>query len=220
MPGLTQLGPSGYFRYEHGRLFVLGDVGPPGPSYQPGHAHCDILSFELCWDGRPVIVDTGTSTYEAGARRLAERGTESHNTVQIGSMEQSEIWGGFRMARRGSVEQVDATPDRIVARIRAFPPVWARHERSWTFQGEQVAIDDRVTLARGRRTVARLHLHPDVEVEGSGDSWTAGGVRIRFEGATHVHREGYLYAPEFNRRISGTRLVAEFFDALRTVIGP
>jgi hypothetical protein len=34
------------------------------PSYQPGHSHADMLHFILYVSGKPVIVDTGISTYE------------------------------------------------------------------------------------------------------------------------------------------------------------
>jgi uncharacterized heparinase superfamily protein len=33
------------------------------PSYQPGHAHCDALSFELCIGRERVVTDTGVTEY-------------------------------------------------------------------------------------------------------------------------------------------------------------
>jgi uncharacterized heparinase superfamily protein len=36
------------------RLIV--DCGPVGPEYQPGHSHCDTLSFELSLGGKRVVV--------------------------------------------------------------------------------------------------------------------------------------------------------------------
>ena len=35
------------------------DAGDIGPDYQPGHAHGDMLSFELSLNGHRVIVDSG-----------------------------------------------------------------------------------------------------------------------------------------------------------------
>ena len=220
--GLLMLRPSGYFRYGHGRLAVFGDAGPPGPPYQPGHAHCDLLSFELCWDGSPLIVDTGTSTYDVGERRHRERGTAAHNTLQVGELEQSEIWAGFRMARRASVRRLEVGPARVEAEIRAFPAAWSRLERSWIFEGETLRIRDRVCeLGRmGAPVTARLHLHPGVSLVGEGDQWMAEGMRIRFEGARAVRRVPYEYAPAFNRRIPGICLEADVGNELVTVLGP
>src|SRR5579872_3010652 len=99
-PPVHDLPNSGYARLTSGRLCMIIDAGEIGPSYLPGHSHCDTLSFELAAGTVPIIVDTGVSTYEIGARRQLERSTAAHNTVQLGSLEQSEIWAGFRVGRR------------------------------------------------------------------------------------------------------------------------
>jgi uncharacterized heparinase superfamily protein len=91
---------TGYFGYRSGRESLIIDCGPVGPDYQPGHAHCDTLSYELCVDGQRVIVDAGVYGYEADEMRNYARRTSSHNTVELDGAEQSEIWGAFRVARR------------------------------------------------------------------------------------------------------------------------
>jgi uncharacterized heparinase superfamily protein len=94
------LSHSGYVRLEAGSAVALLDVAPIGPDYLPGHAHADSLSFELSLFGQRVIVNGGTSCYGSGPERLAERGTAAHSTVQIDGADSSEVWGGFRVARR------------------------------------------------------------------------------------------------------------------------
>ena len=61
----------------------------------PAHAHADALSFQLWADGRPVVVDPGMPTYDAGAERDWFRGTRAHSTVAIDG-DQFEPWGAFR----------------------------------------------------------------------------------------------------------------------------
>lgn len=97
---VVHLRESGYVRLETGPAVALLDVAPIGPDYLPGHAHADTLSFELSVYGQRVIVNGGTSRYGAGPERLAERGTAAHSTVQIDGVDSSEVWGGFRVARR------------------------------------------------------------------------------------------------------------------------
>ncbi|MEA1049046.1 alginate lyase family protein [Lamprobacter modestohalophilus] len=99
-PALIWLRDSGYIRLQAGPALALLDVAPIGPDYLPGHAHADTLSFELSIFGQPVIVNGGTSRYGTGPERLAERGTAAHSTVQIDGADSSEVWGGFRVARR------------------------------------------------------------------------------------------------------------------------
>ena len=53
--GITAQGPAtpglldraGYVRLAAGPLTLIVSVAGPLPAYQPGHAHCDALSFEL-----------------------------------------------------------------------------------------------------------------------------------------------------------------------------
>jgi hypothetical protein len=99
-PECTGLGDSGYVRLEEANTRVIFDAGPVGPDYQPGHAHCDTLSFEASHRGRRILVNSGISTYEPSHERQRQRGTAAHNTVRIDGREQSEIWAAFRVARR------------------------------------------------------------------------------------------------------------------------
>ena len=91
---------SGYFVIRDSNDMLIVDCGLIGPDYQPGHAHCDTLSYELSLAGRRVIVDAGVRDYEAGEDREYARSTGAHNTVVVDKQEQSEVWGVFRVARR------------------------------------------------------------------------------------------------------------------------
>jgi uncharacterized heparinase superfamily protein len=91
---------TGYYGYRHGGDSLIVDCGAVGPDYQPGHTHCDTLSYELCVAGQRVVVDAGTHSYGLDEWRDLARRTSSHNTVQLDGCEQSEIWGAFRVGRR------------------------------------------------------------------------------------------------------------------------
>lgn len=91
---------TGYFGYRQHGESLLVDCGPVGPDYQPGHAHCDTLSYELCVAGRRLVVDSGVFSYRDDERRHSLRSTRAHNTVVVDSTEQSEVWSAFRVGRR------------------------------------------------------------------------------------------------------------------------
>src|SRR6202008_205557 len=82
----------------------------------------------------------------------------------------SEVWGGFRVARRArpSLHAAEFNPKRIV--IEASHDGYRRlpgrntHWRRWTFSPDSLQIDDTVT-GRFGRAEARLHLHPAVVVQ-------------------------------------------------------
>ena len=53
---------TGYYGYRQGGDSLIVDCGPVGPDYQPGHAHCDTLSYELHVGGVPIVVDSGSAS--------------------------------------------------------------------------------------------------------------------------------------------------------------
>lgn len=81
---------------------AIVDVGAPGPAYAAGHAHCDMLSFELFLDGRPWVVNGGTFAYQDSSR-LDYKNTDAHNAPRYADSEQSECWASFRMARMARI---------------------------------------------------------------------------------------------------------------------
>ena len=97
------LSDSGYRKWIKNEMEIVLDLGQIAPSYQPGHSHADSLQFVLNFKNKPIIVDTGISTYEKNDRRQLERSTSSHNTVTINESNSSNVWGGFRVAERAKV---------------------------------------------------------------------------------------------------------------------
>ncbi|MBE0621686.1 MAG: alginate lyase family protein [Burkholderiales bacterium] len=167
--GVTHLVQSGYVRVQRGSLVALLDVAAIGPDYLPGHAHADTLSFELSLFGQRVLVNSGTSQYGAGTERLRQRGTAAHNTVTVDGLDSSEVWSGFRVARRARpfdlrFAEVDGT---IVVSCthdgyQRLPgrPV---HTREWRLGSNALRVMDRVG-GTFTNAIARFFLHPGVEI--------------------------------------------------------
>jgi uncharacterized heparinase superfamily protein len=192
------------------------DCGPIGPDYQPGHAHCDTLSFELTLDGVPVAVNAGTYEY-AGLHRNAFRSTRAHNSLQIDRQEQHEIWSTFRVARRGYPRHVSVLDvDRIASfsgqhtGFRRLPgaPV---HQRRMQLSAAGLEVEDRVLSRRAHEVTSWLHLHPGVRVQGWSDMQVAFAVAdrellLRLEGGS-LSIEDYAFSPEFGLMESASVLV-------------
>ncbi|MFM8892755.1 MAG: heparinase II/III family protein, partial [Planctomycetia bacterium] len=98
--GITHLQSSGYVRLQRGPAVLIMDVGDVGPDFCPAHAHADTLAIELSLFGQRVIVNSGISCYGTGEERLRQRGTAAHSTVTVEGLDSSEVWSGFRVARR------------------------------------------------------------------------------------------------------------------------
>lgn len=177
------LGESGFARLEADGVTVLMDAGSVGPSYQPGHAHAETLSIEVCIAGKRVVVNQGISTYEKNEQRQWERGTGAHSTVRVEGADSSEVWGGFRVARRARV--TDRSEDGRVWVAAAHDGYrGVRHWRKVSLTAGRVEVRDRLE-GRGRHTVEVLfHLGPGV----GGDMVSLDGALTREERAGEYHR--------------------------------
>jgi len=190
---LLRLTESGYLRLQKGAAVLLIDAAPVGPDFLPGHAHADTLSFELSLHGRRVIVNSGTSCYGSGAERQRQRGTAAHNTLVIDGQDSSEVWGGFRVARRARVGSVEVAETANETRVTASHDGYRRlpggnvHRRSWSLNGVSLVIEDEIVGMFDHADVY-FHLHPEMVVLDSSDDV----VRLRSSGGcvVTVHVQG------------------------------
>lgn len=167
VPLFTHLHDTGCIRVDCGDMVAFLDVAPIGPDYLPGHAHADTLSFELSLGQQRVIVDSGVSRYGEGPERLRQRGTAAHNAVVIDGQDSSEVWGGFRVARRAYTQDLQILPEEGVISCahdgyRRLPgkPV---HRREWRFREAGLQIRDTIE-GDFREAAGYLHFHPDLQV--------------------------------------------------------
>lgn len=219
---VSTLKESGYrmFRRENYELFV--DVGNIGPNYQPGHAHSDTFSFELYMNGAPVIVDTGTSTYEKNARRQLERETISHNTVKIGNEDQSEVWGGFRVAARARITDLVEGPGQVKATHNGYKKLNVLHSRSFNSENNRIEIIDSLDREPEQKQFAFFHFHPsiqNIEIVENDVFLSDLSIGLHFDNAvSNIEILTYSYATGFNRTVEAHKLAVNFQKTLRTQI--
>lgn len=209
---------SGYVRMQNERMLALIDAGEIGPDYQPAHAHCDTLSFELSIDGCRTIVNRGISTYNASALRHSERGTSSHNTVAIDSSEQSEIWAAFRVGRRARPVNVDFSDGRLFAAHDGWKHIGIQHSREFSLDDGGLRIVDTIKGPLDSPAVANLHFYPDITIDTIANGIRVGGSEILFDGAKDVIEEQYLYCRGFGDTVPATALRIWFEESLETRI--
>lgn len=217
------LADSGYARIEHGRMVLLADVGSIGPDYLPGHAHADTLSFELSLDGRRVVVNSGTSLYGTGEERQRQRGTAAHNTVRLDNSDSSEVWAGFRVARRAKVRDLwcDDLSLSVVHDGYTRLPGKPLHFRQWTAVAGGLEIIDEIT-GKGEHFVEMfLHFHPDwcPRLEGNAvcvvqDLTRGGALTIHLEPALTWRVEPSTWHPQFGVAVANFRLVGVYRGVL------
>lgn len=218
---VVALESSGYVRVAVGPAYLICDCAAVGPDYLPGHAHADTLSFEMSVGLQRVFVNSGTSEYGLGTERLRQRGTAAHNTVVIDGQDSSEVWGGFRVARRARARLRQVTEAPTAVTVAASHDGYYRlpgrneHLRQWTLDEKSLHIEDWISGKFGTAE-AYFHLPPEIEVQTSASrelllSWPPhGSARLVFDGAAGVEVVPATWHPEFGRTLESRCVVARF----------
>jgi uncharacterized heparinase superfamily protein len=201
---------SGYAVFRDGDQYLIMDCGQLGVSYQPGHAHCDINSFEYTYKGKRFIVDSGLSTYEDNKRRRSLRSSSAHNTVVVNNADQAQIWGAFRIGKR--VTKIKTVLKEYSVSCQYLYNIYGqkhnyRHKREIRLSKEGTfRVEDHINGAIIQSIVSRINLHPDCMVEKrkncvlitNGDTQIA----VYYDNTIlQVEVKDYHYLPDFNTEI-------------------
>lgn len=217
---------SGYRKLDNGNFSLFVNVGSIGPSYQPGHSHADELNFELFYEGVPIIVDTGISTYEQQLRRNHERSTLMHNCISINQSNSSDVWSSFRVGRRAKVLINECNTTKISLTHDGYKPV--KVKRDFILESsENVKIVDDIKSKTNSHIVhieGRFHLHPNTNLEIIDDNSLKinQNILMRFENNKDENFafriESSQYAQGYNNLIDSKSIVYTFNDKIEIKI--
>jgi uncharacterized heparinase superfamily protein len=147
---------------------LIFDASPVGPDYLPAHAHADTLSFELSIHTQRVFVNSGTSQYGLNSRRLNQRKTRAHNTVEVDYKDSSQVWSGFRVASRARILSRFAklTRDQSIvlqASHNGYKSLFGGclHTRKLIFSQDRLVVSDELH-GPFRHAKSRFYFHPDL----------------------------------------------------------
>lgn len=206
----TKLKESGFCKMHGENWEMIVKTGAVQPRYQPGHAHADIGSFCVWYQGMQYIVDPGISTYEVSGQRSWERSTLAHNTVAIGSISQSDVWGGFRVGERASVAVEADTENAINIKVKGYGGKAIDHYRCFVGKSGAILVTDKVDrrkVANCLASVGNILFNPAIDLEkADNNSLRAGPMMIVFDnGNFEVHET--TMATKYNE-LSITKRVA------------
>jgi hypothetical protein len=229
-------------RFPHAGIFVLrgggttlvvrcGDVGQNGNG---GHAHNDLLSYEL-FHGKSLVLDSGTYVYTADAQaRNAFRSTASHNTVvidgeEINPFDPRELFR-LRQVASPSVHSFEESGDavRLVASHDGYRRLDCRavHRRSFEVDRRtgEVSISDAIEGGGQCESASYVHLAPGCVIRAIEENVVeaqhgANAFTIRFGRESVLEAgEGWV-SEEYGRRQKAPILVARRRGALPAATG-
>lgn len=209
---------SGFFGFKSDIDMLIMTCGEIVPAYQPGHTHCDLLSFELMMSSKRIIIDSGVYEYEPGELRNYARSTRAHNTISVNEDEQSEIWGEFRIARRSRkhFSYIEKHNDNIfiTGKYSGFygdnfciNPKFT-HNRSINVKLVKDTIDsidviDKITGNGENLVESFIHFHPDFKIINNHDGTliiknnNSDFALLNIDEKYQFRIEKGLYCPEF-----------------------
>jgi hypothetical protein len=219
-----QLKDSGYRKMDNGQFEVLVDAGNIIPAYQPGHAHSDMLSVCFMYNGKPVLTDTGISTYEPVSRRYEERRTAAHNTVVIDGLDQSEVWNSFRVGRRAHCSILKDDPVHVCAEHNGYKrSAGILHRRSVELNAKRLTImDELIRLVGSNRkfeATALFHFNHGIEPVPI-SAWEykiSDSLILKLQGDCRTEVASYSQASGFNKVVNAKKLIVSFEGKLVSV---
>lgn len=200
---------SGYYKLYDGNRALIFDAGKIGVDYQPAHGHCDCLSFELSISGEPLFVNSGTYEYQGNLRKYFRK-TCAHNTVEIDGHEQSQCWGGFRVAKRIKNVKGAIGDNEVSGGYMNY--YGEEHSRKISLTVGVLTVEDTVKARMGASVKSYLHISPEYRVEAdiikdkaSHDLCRVYPLNSEMEIKTTL--EPCYYAPGFSDMKMGTCLI-------------
>ena len=161
---------SGYICATSAGSKLIFDMASVGPDYIPGHAHADTLSFELSIGNQRVFVNSGTSEYGLSPKRLNERKTALHNTVEVNGKDSSQVWSSFRVGRRAQIIEKKQELNRagtihLAAAHNGYKTLFSGciHKRELDFNQKSLMVVDKLS-GNFAKAKSRFHIHPELNV--------------------------------------------------------
>lgn len=212
---------------------VLVDGGEVGPRHLPAHAHADLTNLEISIAGQRWIVDSGNFQYAAGSMRDYCRSSLAHNVLTVGNSNSCQMWGSFRMGRRGQIVEFRsgsaARRQWVVVAHDGYRKAGVSRVTRLVGVDElgSIYVADRVDGKPSKPVAGVVHCHPAVcrhsidskdssrwKLERDGcEQW------LSFVGATRIERALSWYCPRFGRRERNEAFLYEGSDESAQIIG-
>ncbi|MEM8501309.1 MAG: alginate lyase family protein [Pseudomonadota bacterium] len=174
-------------------------------NYEHRPAHADQLHVDLFWQGQPVLVDSGSYSYNDGNWNDWFSGTAAHNTMQIDGRDQMPRLSRFLFDHWNGAQCIQA--DNRGGEFEFTDYQGVRHVRRLRIDCGSVAIEDSVD---GRYQSAELHwhVHPEMNIEQHNNQLSLGELSIESsEAATIIQSwQSDYYAEKIERSCMSVNL--------------
>jgi hypothetical protein len=167
----------------------------------------------------PLLVDTGISTYKKNQRRKLERSTCSHNTVTVNGYNSSDVWGGFRVARKARTKIIHGNNNMVLAYHNGYSFENIKHFREWKFSENIIFIKDTLKGKKSANGIAHYHFnHTWNPLLTENKIYIKDTLFMEFNHAEHIQLKFYKQACGFNILKKSRKVEVHFKNNLKTYI--
>jgi hypothetical protein len=194
---------TGRYLFRSARIYMLVSAGPKGQAGRGGHAHNDVLSFELNIDGEDVIVDPGTYCYTRDPEsRNHFRSVYSHSTLSWKELEPCSFdYGLFALPEQGTLAiekcSLGETEDFFSA-VYEYKSHF--HSREICFRKTQNKIEIKDSCSH-KGALLFFICAPGIDLVIKDETFQAGKADFCFNGAKKLEVEPSYYSPAYGKRI-------------------
>ena len=201
-----RLADDGWHRLDTHDWSALWHVAPLGWPPIPGHAHQDMASFELHFDGARLVVDPGRGAYDDRGDAGAYVGASVHNGLTIDGADpypQNRPYYSDDYRRRVCgpppvMRCVDGSVSLTHFGFSRLEGVAETH-REWRFSPERMTVIDTIVGSGRHMTTRTLHTPGQVTRDGKGVSIKLGSRKFRLLAAGEVSIEPATYWREYGK---------------------
>jgi uncharacterized heparinase superfamily protein len=216
---INSLAASGYHVFRSSSQYLIVDGGKLGVDYQPGHAHCDLFSYEYSYNDIRFLVDSGIGEYLNSELRQKARSINGHNCVVVNEMDQAEIWEVFRMGRRVEPSLAETSSEKNLSKFvgiyenQLLKKYAYTHKREILFvENDFFYIKDQVTGKKIFNIKSLLHFHPDCKIEIQGKKIKVTNqeksIYILFpDSLQSLEIIDWFYVPEYGKTMPSEKVV-------------
>lgn len=203
----STLKDSGFRKMKGANWELLIKTDGVQPTYQPGHVHADVSTYCIWYKGKQVVVDPGISTYAISERRNIERGTSAHNIISFNGLNQSDVWGGFRVGKRARVISMEDSSHCVQIAVYPYFNQRCKHERKLVkIDNNCFIIEDNIQTASSFTSAkGNIQFASHVAVDHQQGLLKMDGLTITIQGVENGKLQKGSYAVSYHRLQSGIR---------------
>ena len=143
--------------------------------------------------------------------RTYQRGTSAHNCLAVDGCNSSEVWGGFRVARRAKVRLWDCPDNEIMAEHNGYTRLPGKpvHVRRVICSDDQLQIVDTVAGSGLHLIETFWYLHPDFQsmpCRSDSSFLSSDGLNVTFNTSDPYQEKDAYWSVEFGQRLPTTLL--------------